>query len=323
MIRLEDLTLFVRSAVLGSFSNAAREANLLPAQVSAAIKRLERDLNVRLFARSTRSLRLTAEGEQYLPYARDVLRTLKLGHEQLQQGEQELQGTVQIAAPSDLGRNVILPWLTAFRREHPRVNLRLQLSDQVTDVFRDPVDVALRYGGSDDASYIAMPLAAANRAVLVASPDYIDSHPPLLSPADIPQHNGLLYMIRGRLFDQWLFSRGNESQQVTARGGLICDDADVVRRWAVEGEGIAYKSWMDVASDVRQGRLQLLLPEWSGRSVPFNLVCPHRKQLSPVVRALYAYLKTRSEIVMEGLPGLSADQAAVTPASVIQSEPSG
>ena len=80
MIRLEDLALFVRSAALGSFSAAAREVDLLPGQVSAAIKRLERDLDIRLFARSTRSLRLTAEGEQYLPYAERVLETLHEGH---------------------------------------------------------------------------------------------------------------------------------------------------------------------------------------------------------------------------------------------------
>jgi DNA-binding transcriptional LysR family regulator len=73
MVRLEDLQLFVRTAALGSFSNAAREVDLLPGQVSAAILRLERELDIRLFARSTRSLKLTAEGEQYLPYAEEVL----------------------------------------------------------------------------------------------------------------------------------------------------------------------------------------------------------------------------------------------------------
>lgn len=73
MIRIDDLTLFVRTAALGSFSNAAREVDLLPGQVAAAIKRLERELDIRLFARSTRSLRLTAEGEQYLPTAQTVL----------------------------------------------------------------------------------------------------------------------------------------------------------------------------------------------------------------------------------------------------------
>ena len=79
MFRLEDLTLFVRAAALGSFSDAAREAGQQPAQVSAAIKRLETILNIRLFARSTRSLRLTPEGETWLPYATQMLDTLEAG----------------------------------------------------------------------------------------------------------------------------------------------------------------------------------------------------------------------------------------------------
>ena len=78
MFRLEDLTLFVRAAALGSFSDAAREAGQQPAQVSAAIKRLETILNIRLFARSTRSLRLTPEGETWLPYATQMLDTLEV-----------------------------------------------------------------------------------------------------------------------------------------------------------------------------------------------------------------------------------------------------
>src|SRR4051812_27483021 len=102
MLRVDDLALFVRSAALGGFSDAAREADLLPGQVSAAIKRLEKELDIRLFARSTRSLRLTAEGERYLPYAQTVLDALRDGHEQLRDERSELSGQLQITAPSDL-----------------------------------------------------------------------------------------------------------------------------------------------------------------------------------------------------------------------------
>src|SRR5450830_1557557 len=86
MIRFEDLALFVRTAACGSFSKAARDANLLPGQGSAAIQRLERDLDIRLFARSTRSLRLTDEGERYRPYARDVIDLLHAGRDELRRG---------------------------------------------------------------------------------------------------------------------------------------------------------------------------------------------------------------------------------------------
>ncbi|QWA12299.1 LysR family transcriptional regulator [Sodalis ligni] len=292
MIRFDDLALFVRSAALGSFSNAAREVDLLPAQVSAAIKRLERELDIRLFARSTRSLRLTSEGEQYLPYAAGVLQTLREGQESLRQDPAGLYGMLQIAAPSDLGRNVLLPWINAFHRDHPRLNLRLYFSDQIADVFKDPVDVAFRYGIFDDASYIALPLAPGNHRVLVASPDYLRRHGRPGDLAQLARHNCLTFVLRGRVYDKWLLFREGEKQEVPVSGTVISDDAEVIRRLAIAGEGIAYKSWLDVAQDVLKGNLELLLPEYQGESLPLSLVCPHRRQLSPAVQQLYDRVKT-------------------------------
>ncbi len=173
MVRFDDLALFVRTAALGSFSSAAREADLLPGQASAAVARLERALDLRLFARSTRSLRLTAEGEQYLPYARQVLELLRDGREQVRGADSALHGVLQVTAPSDLGRNVLLPWLTEFRAAHPKLTLRLHLSDQVADLYRALVDVAFRLGRIDDADHVALPVAADNRRVLVAAPAYL------------------------------------------------------------------------------------------------------------------------------------------------------
>lgn len=293
MIRIDDLTLFVRTAALGSFSNAAREADLLPGQVSAAILRLECELDIRLFARSTRSLKLTAEGEQYLPYAHEVLSTLREGRERLHGERQELQGTLKISAPSDLGRNMLLPWLTGFREAHPKLVLKLSLSDLVVDVFRDPVDVAIRYGAAESASYVALPLAENNRRVLVAAPAYLERHGRPSSLDELTMHSCLLFVLGGRVYDRWVFPGDGGRRLLTVKGALQCDDADVARRWAVDGLGIAYKSWLDVCDDVTSGRLEVLIPGQPGEPAPLNLVCPHRRQFSPAVRYLYAELRER------------------------------
>lgn len=302
MVRLDDLQLFVRTAALGSFYNAAREADLLPGQVSAAIQRLERELEVRLFARSTRSLRLTPEGEQYLPYAREALAALREGAGQLRGGQHELHGVLQLSAPSDLGRNVLLPWITEFRAAHPRLTLRLFLSDLVADVFRDPIDVAIRYGVADDASYLALPLAPDNRRVLVAAPAYLRRHGQPRTLDDLRQHNCLLYLLRGRVYDKWVFPADGRRRQVAVTGTLFCDDADIARRLAIDGQGIAYKSWLDVCGDVRAGRLQLLLPDQPGEPAPLSLVCPHRRQFVPAIRQLQQMLRQRCEALTAQLP---------------------
>lgn len=299
MLRLEDLTLFVRAAALSSFSEAAREAGLPPAQVSSAIKRLEKALNIRLFARSTRSLRLTPEGETWLPYAMQMLDAMQAGLQQIQTPEDEIRGTLQIAVPSDLGRNLLLDIFQQFRQRHPALKLRILFSDQVTDVFKDPVDVAFRYGINDDASYVALPVAPDNRRVLVASPAWIAQHGEPTTPADLAHCDALTYVLRGRLFDRWTLTAGGETHEVQVNGTIISDDAEVIRRLAIAGEGIANKSWLDVSEDVLAGRLQLLLPGYEGDRVPLNMICPHRKQLSPAVRLLYEAVRERCDVLLQ------------------------
>ncbi|MNC68517.1 HTH-type transcriptional regulator DmlR [compost metagenome] len=106
---------------------------------------------------------------------------------------------------------------------------------------------------------------------------------------DLQQHACLLYLQQGRTYDKWRL--GNRTVQVS--GPLFSDDADVVRRWAVLGEGIAYKSWLDVSANVATGELEVLLPEHPGELSPVTLVCPHRKQLSPAVSQLHLWLRER------------------------------
>ncbi|QRG79197.1 LysR family transcriptional regulator [Citrobacter sp. R56] len=302
MFRLEDLTFFVRAAALNSFSDAAREAGVPPAQVSSAIKRLESILNIRLFARSTRSLRLTPEGEIWLPYARQMLEAMYAGLQKIQTPDDEISGTLQIAVPSDLGRNLLLPVFQSFRRRHPALRLRIFFSDQIADVFKDPVDVAFRYGHTEDASYIALPVAPGNRRVLVASPDWIAQHGEPHSPEELAQRNALTFVLRGRLHDRWTFIRNGEVSSVQVNGVMMSDDAEVIRRLAIAGEGVAYKSWLDVCDDVRDGKLQVLMPEYQGESAPLNMICPHRKQLSAAVRLLHEAVKARCDALEQPLP---------------------
>lgn len=297
MFRLEDLTLFVRAAALGSFSDAAREVGQQPAQVSAAIKRLETTLNIRLFARSTRSLRLTPEGETWLPYATQMLDTLHAGLQKIQVPDDEVRGTLQIAVPSDLGRNLLLNVFRAFRQRHPALKLRILFSDHRTDLFKDPVDVAFRYGDNDDASFISLPVAPENRRVLVASPQWIARHGEPQTPEALAQHPALLYVLRGRQFDRWTLSLNGVVEHMQVSGDIISDDAEVIRRLAIAGEGFAYKSALDVSDDIRAGRLQILLPHYQGDRVPLNMICPHRKQLSAAVRLLYEEVKAHCEKV--------------------------
>jgi DNA-binding transcriptional LysR family regulator len=304
-VRFDDLQLFVRAAELGSLSAAARLLDLSPAVASAALKRLEQQLGTRLLARSTRNLRLTAEGEGFLLHARQALGSLEEGRRQLARDKDEVSGVLQLSAPSDFGRNVLLPWLDELQREHPKLSVRLLLGDRNADLFRQAADIALRYGAPEDSSLVALPLCPDNRRVLCAAPSYLARHGEPKDVDQLAQHNCLLYQLGSRVHDHWRFGRDAQETGLTVSGDRFCDDADVVRRWALAGVGIAYKSWLDVAFDVRAGRLKVLLGHLQGEPAPLNLMCTHRAQLGKPVQLLRNLLRERCQALFEQLNGLS------------------
>ncbi|AKT28552.1 LysR family transcriptional regulator [Pseudomonas syringae pv. actinidiae] len=293
MLRFDDLQLFVRAADLGSLSAAARVMDLSAAVASAALKRIERQLGARLLARSTRSLRLTAEGEGFLEYARAALGSLEEGRRLLASSQDCCEGVLQLSAPSDFGRNVLLPWLDEFQQQHPQLTVRLLLGDRIADLFRQPVDVALRYGAPEDSSLVALPVLPDNRRVLCAAPDYLQRHGEPQQVEQLAHHNCLLFMLGDRIHDRWTLEDGKREISLTVSGNRVSDDADVVRRWAVAGEGVAYKSWLDVAADVGAGHLKVLMPDLMGERAPLNLLCAHRAQLSKPVILLLEMLRSR------------------------------
>ncbi|MGE7813151.1 LysR family transcriptional regulator [Pseudomonas sivasensis] len=298
MSSILDLEVFVRTADTGSLSAAARGLGLTPAAASIALKRLETRLGIRLLARSTRSMRLTEEGKRYLDSVREALAALAEGEQALKQHSQGLTGLLQLAAPSDFGRNVVLGWLDEFKAEHPNIRLQLLLNDSNADLFRDTVDIALRFGVPRDSSLVALPVVPGHQRIACASPEYLARHGTPTTPAQLAQHNTLRYMRQGRANSTWFFRQGSELQEVHVTGDYLSDDGEIVRRWALAGHGIAYKANLDIARDLKAGRLVHLLPDWQGEPTPFNLMCPHRLQVSERVKVLHRFLHVRCHALL-------------------------
>ena len=218
MSSILDLEVFVRTADTGSLSAAARSLGLSPAAASIALKRLETRLGSRLLARSTRSMRLTEEGRRYLDSVREALATLAEGEQALRQQSHGLTGLLQLAAPSDFGRNVVLGWLDAFKLEHPNIRLQLMLNDSNADLFRETVDIALRFGVPRNSSLVALPVVHDHRRIPCASPDYLARHGTPRTPTELAQHNTLRYMRQGRANNTWYFRQGAVLQEVEVTG---------------------------------------------------------------------------------------------------------
>lgn len=292
MLRIEDVRMFVRATQLESFSSVAREAGLLPAQVSAAISRLEKELGVSLFVRTTRTIRLTKEGNTYLPYANEMLEVIKAGRESLDSHSGVLKGLIKISMPSDIGRSTLLPIISSFCKKHTGISVQLIFTDAVSDIHRDPVDVAVRYGILPDKSYVALPLADYNRRILVASPDYLERHGEPHSLEEVPSRDCILFTLNGHPYGTWSFYDKDKKHSISVKSRFVCNDSETTRRLALEGVGIGYKSWLDVHADIDRKALVPVLSHFKGESNPLSFICPHRSQLNPAIRSLYSEFKS-------------------------------
>ncbi|MBC3765588.1 LysR family transcriptional regulator [Neptunicella marina] len=288
MRALQDLKIFIEAAKCGNLSKVADLMELTPAATSAAIKRLEAQVGVPLMVRSTRSSRLTQAGEIFLDHCIRAVSTLEEGIDLL--SSEQISGKFTLSLPSDLGRNFLMGALDDFMQHHPSIRLHLQVSDRVADFYRHPVDFALRYGQLKDSQLVALPVCAENHRVLVASPDYIRQFGKPDSPQALTEHNCLRFMLDNQPHSRWQFERNKQQIKVEVQGNRVADDADVVRRWAVAGKGIAYKSLLDVAEDIVAGRLVRLCRDWQGEAVPLCLISADRRMFTPATLALKNHL---------------------------------
>lgn len=299
MIRLDDIQIFVQTVEAESFSEAARQLNIAPGLASAAVQRLEKALGARLFVRSTRSMQLSAEGERYLPYARSMLDARSQGQRALVSDQSTLSGSLRLSVPSDFGRNLLLGWLDAFQHQHPALSLHVRVSDRAAALMREPLDAVVRYGALSDSSLVALPLVENNRRALCAAPSYLERAGTPSGVDDLRHHNCLRYVWSEQLHERWRFTLPGGNRTVAVSGNRTSDDADAVRRWAVAGEGIVYKSRLDLVSDLRAGRLVEIFPPTYGEPSPLNLICAHRSRLTPTITRLKSFLQARCTALLE------------------------
>lgn len=284
-MKVHEMELLVRVAETGSMSLAARQMNLTPAGVSAAVGRVEEALGVRLFERTTRSVHPTDAGLAMLEGCRDVVERWQRTLEEVQGERSELAGTVHLSAPADTTYQILAPVVVAVSEEHPRLQVVMHSSDAVQHLHRDAIDMAIRYGPLQDSTLSARKLAD-YPGVLVAAPAYLDRWGRPRTPADLVEHRCLTLQLSSVAVTSWtLHDRGGAPHEVPLRSPL-CGDGYVARRWAVAGMGIARKSLFDVIDDLEAGRLERVLPGCASGSFAIHAVFPSRRYLPARVRTL-------------------------------------
>jgi DNA-binding transcriptional LysR family regulator len=295
---LGDIRLFVETANLGGLSAAGRKLGLSPAAASARLVKLEASLNARLLERTTRQLRLTEEGRMYLAHCQQAIQALDDARAALQAGRSVIRGKVRVSATSDFGRHVLKGWLDEFNVLYPEVTFALALSDSLSNLVQDDIDLVIRFGVPPDSSLVARRLAP-NRRVLCASPAYLKLHGIPDHPGDLDRFDYIVLSSASGAANEWRFSRGSEVETFTVplERARETNDGALAREWAVDGHGIVMKSVWDVGADLRAGRLHILMPEWRSPDVPVHALYQRSRYIAPRVRALLDFLIERFDTV--------------------------
>lgn len=289
---LDDLTLLLRVADLGSISAAARALDLSVAVASQRLQRLEKSLGVRLLHRTTRRLRLTLEGTALVERGRPLVEDLEALTGSLQDAAGEVSGTLSVTVPASFGRQYISPLLPEFLRRHPRLKLQIDLSDQARDLVREGFDLAIRIGELHDSTLVAKRIARSQR-VLCASPAYLKRRGVPKSPDDLAAHDCLPLSREGSRAVWRLRDPGGKEVSVRVRGPLESNLGEVLRDAALAGVGIALHSTWHVCEDLRAGRLQQVLPRYSPPESGIYAVMPQRRLVLPRARAFADFLAER------------------------------
>lgn len=296
----DDLNVVLKVAEFRNITAAATSLDMRTATASAAVKRVERQLGAELFIRSTRQLRLSSAGEKYLPQCEQALNLLEQARHNIRSTTEHVEGEIRLSVSSDLGRNLVLPWMDDLMDAHPDLSLRVQVTDSNVDFYRDSVDMALRYGSPNDASVYGFKICDVPR-ILSANPAYLERHGTPSHPHDLGSHNGLFYQLQDIPYDLWTFRRGSEEFRVKMKGNRASNDGDLVRRWCVAGKGVAVKSCLDIAEDLLAGRVVNVMPEFSAPVSELWLICPSRQSITPAMRLLRDHLTRKCREITDAL----------------------
>lgn len=287
----DGIRLFVKAADMLNISAAGRQLGLAPAVASARLAKLENQVGADLLHRSTRKVSLSLEGAEFLPFAREILALEDAALAALGHGSPEVRGTLRFAASSSFAQLFIAPILPEFLDRYPGVNLELNLSDTQINLIEGGFDLALRNYAIEDSSLRARKLADDTR-ILCASPDYLARHGTPTIPGDLEQHQLLLFM-KGTARNL-LDSDGKPAGTFPppgARKRVGCDDGASMRIATRAGVGISVNSIWSVHSEIREGTLVRVLPDYEieDKSAIW-LVYPKSNVLTAKVRVFIDFL---------------------------------
>ncbi|WP_342059307.1 LysR family transcriptional regulator [Aeromonas sp. OTU364] len=290
MNKITALNVFRRVVEMGTFKAAADALHLSQAAVSKNINELEAFLGIALINRTTRRLSVTESGMAYYGQICGVLDSLEAADQSIMAASFTPRGRLRVGVPMSYGLIRLNPLICEFQRRYPAISIEVILSDAYMDLVDQGLDVVIRGAAAlDDSTLRAKPLCEVRR-VLCAAPDYLEEVGQPARPEDLKGHNCLLYSLSSSP-RKWFFTRDAESVAVELKPASFCANNGIaLKQAAVQGLGVILVPKEFVSSELADGSLVKLLPDWQPDPHALFAVYPFHKEQSPKVRLFIEFI---------------------------------
>jgi len=292
MDRLQTMTAFLAVADLGGFAAAARKLNVSPSVVTRAVGELEERLGVRLFTRTTRTVRLTEAGARFGDHCRQILTDIEEAEASAAGVHAAPRGALTITAPAMFGRMYVMPVVTAYLARFPDVDVHCWYVDRVVNLVEEGVDVAVRIGELSDSGLQATRVGRVRR-VVCAAPSYLESHGIPQRPEELARHR-IISASGVTPTTEWRFKDGERTVVARLRPRLTTTTNDSAIVAAQAGFGLTRLLSYQIAGHLAEGSLRIVLEEFEFAALPVHIVHREGRHAAQKVRA---FIDTASEML--------------------------
>ncbi|MBQ4861586.1 LysR family transcriptional regulator [Pseudoalteromonas sp. MMG013] len=288
---LNDMMVFLAVVEAGSFTLAAERLGIPKANVSRKVSRLEKQLDITLLERSTRSQHLTEAGKHYLIHCKRIHEEIDLANSSVSEQLHRYKGQLKIGTSVAMGQQVLRPALGKFMHKYPEINVQLNLVNRRVDFIEEGFDVVIRIGHLEDSLLIAKKLGSVSRK-LFASPRYLTQYGNPTSADQLIEHQLLIMNPASNGTKLNLNSEDGQSITLANKPRLLVDDFALLKQSIIDGLGVAVLPEYMCAKEVKAGSLIQILPKWGMPKVDVYALYPRNRAKLPKVSAFLAFIET-------------------------------
>ncbi len=297
---LPDLAAFSIVVRRRSFKAAAIELGITASALSHAIRRLEERLGTKLLNRTSRSVAPTPAGLRFAARLEAGFHEIGSALSEMDDGHGGAFGELRLNIPADASRLLVSPVLPSFLKLLPDMRFTVVVENRPVDMVAEGFDAGIRYGDTVPEDMIAVALTQALEWVIVGSPAYLDRHGRPKRPDDLMQHSCLRLLLGDNSAFRWELGNGDAMIRIDVPGNCTISDTQSTIDAAADGLGLGYVLKRRADAELRDGRLEVVLPQWSSTGAGFHMYYPSRRQNHPALRHLIELIRAR-----EGLPALA------------------